>query len=74
MAAHLSVHALFILRRGLTRIQLPNVFLGLTMNLINCPEPPFKVCDPAFKSIYYLHAIELLLALSIKHWFKQKID
>ena len=44
------------------------------MNLINCPEPPFKVCDPAFKSIYYLHAIELLLALSIKHWFKQKID
>ena len=29
MATHLSVHALFILRRGLTRFQLTKGFLGL---------------------------------------------
>ena len=29
LAAHSSIHASFILRRGLTRFQLPNGFLGL---------------------------------------------
>ena len=56
LAAHSSIHASFLLRKGLTRFQLPKSFLGL--RIIECRNSPDKLeWDPGAKQIGTSHSL-----------------